>query len=85
MTDRLAPAPMENHWWQVALFLTPRGLTTSPMPHGNRTFAVNFDFVGHELTVMASDGAGGVLPLIPRSVADSTRHMLPCSPRSSFR
>jgi len=34
---RLALAPPENHWWQVALYLTPRGLTTSPMPYGTRT------------------------------------------------
>jgi hypothetical protein len=67
---RLALAPMENHWWQVALYVTPRGLTTSPMPHGDRTFAVNFDFVRHELCVTVSDGATGTLPLAPRTVAD---------------
>jgi hypothetical protein len=67
---RLALAPMENHWWQAALYVTPRGLTTSGMPHGNRTFAVNFDFVGHELSVVASDGSGATLPLVPRTVAD---------------
>jgi Family of unknown function (DUF5996) len=67
---RLAFAPMENHWWQTALYVTPRGLTTSPMPQGNRTFAVNFDFLDHELRVTTSEGAIRSLPLTPRSVAD---------------
>ncbi|MGZ8392487.1 MAG: DUF5996 family protein [Gemmatimonadales bacterium] len=67
---RLALAPMENHWWQVALYLTERGLTTSPIPSGDRTFAVDFDFLGHNLSVTTSDGSAGTLPLRPRSVAD---------------
>ncbi len=67
---RLALAPMENHWWQIAFYVTSRGLTTSPMPHGSRTFAANFDFISHELSVTASDGATGSLPLSPRPVAD---------------
>jgi len=46
---RLALAPMENHWWQVALYVTPRGLTTSAIPSGSRTFAVDFDFLDHHL------------------------------------
>ncbi len=67
---RLALAPMENHWWQVALYVTSRGLTTSAIPHDTRTFVVNFDFIDHQLTIQASDGAVGLLPLVPRSVAD---------------
>jgi hypothetical protein len=67
---RLALAPMENHWWEVALYLTPRGLTTSPMPSGTRTFAVDFDFIDHRLDVRVSDGAVSSLPLISQSVAD---------------
>jgi hypothetical protein len=67
---RLALAPMENHWWQVALYVTPRGLTTTPMPHGERTFAVDFDFIEHALWVRASDGVTRRLALAPRSVAD---------------
>ena len=50
---RLALAPMQNHWWQVTLYLTPRGLTTSPIPFGDQAFAVDFDFVAHELTLQA--------------------------------
>ena len=67
---RLALAPMENHWWQVALYLTPRGLTTSPIPEGPRTFAVDFDFLDHALHVRTSDGATGTMMLRARSVAD---------------
>jgi hypothetical protein len=67
---RLALAPMENHWWQVALYVTPRGLTTSAMPCGERTFAVDFDFIDHVLCVSVSDGATRRLELTPRSVAD---------------
>jgi hypothetical protein len=67
---RLALAPMENHWWQVALYPTSRGLTTSPMPYDGRTLQVDFDFIGHQLLAHTSDGGSAVLPLVPRSVAD---------------
>jgi hypothetical protein len=67
---RLALAPMENHWWQVALYVTPRGLTTSAIPAGTRTFAVDFDFLDHHLYVRASDGAISAVPLVAQSVAD---------------
>lgn len=67
---RLALAPMENHWWQVPLYVTPRGLTTSAIPYGDRTFMVEFDFIDHALLMQASDGATRRLPLVARSVAD---------------
>jgi hypothetical protein len=67
---RLALAPMENHWWQVALYVTPRGLTTSAIPYGERSFAIDFDFIDHKLWLRASDGAIRELPLVARSVAD---------------
>jgi hypothetical protein len=67
---RLALAPMENHWWQVVLYITPRGLTTSSMPCGGRTFSVDFDFIEHQLLFRVSDGTERTLPLIPQSVAD---------------
>jgi hypothetical protein len=70
---RLALAPLENHWWQVPLYVTPRGLTTSAMPSGNRTLAVEFDFIDHLLSFAASDGGTSVLPLVPRPVADFYR------------
>ncbi len=67
---RLALAPMQNHWWQAALYVTARGLGTSPIPHGERTFEVDFDFFDHRLLVRASDGQAGTLPLVPQTVAD---------------
>jgi len=67
---RLALAPMENHWWQVALYVTARGLTTSPMPFGERTVTVEFDFVAHTLRLLTSDGTRHAFALVPRSVAD---------------
>lgn len=47
---RLALCPKENHWWHVALHVTSRGLTTTPIPQGTRVFDVQFDFVDHRLT-----------------------------------
>jgi hypothetical protein len=67
---RLALAPMVNHWWQVAMYVTEGGLTTSPIPSGNRTFSVGFDFLKHNLSVGTSDGVTRTLALAPRSVAD---------------
>ena len=67
---RLALAPMQNHWWQVVLYVTARGLGTSPIPHAERTFEVDFDFVDHRLLVRISDGKRGTLPLVPQTVAD---------------
>jgi len=67
---RLALAPMENHWWQVALYLTTRGLTTSPMPFGTRTLEVDLDFHDHVLLARTSDGNLRSIPLEPQSVAE---------------
>ena len=67
---RLALAPPENHWWHAALYVTARGLTTSPMPSGTRTFSADFDFLDHRLSLRTSDGATRNLPLAPRTVAD---------------
>ena len=67
---RLALAPMQNHWWQVALYVTERGLATSAIPAGDRNFAVEFDFLEHNLTIRASDGENRKLALAARPVAD---------------
>jgi hypothetical protein len=67
---RLALAPMQNHWWQVVLYLTDRGLTTSPIPYEGRTFDVSFDLTNHKLIVRTSEGDLRTLPLVARSVAD---------------
>lgn len=67
---RLALAPHVNHWWQVPLYVTSRGLTTSPMPYGRRTFQVDFDFLEHKLLIETSDGDSREMRLAPRTVAD---------------
>jgi hypothetical protein len=66
---RLALAPMENHWWQVALYVSARGLTTSPMPAGDRSVEIEFDFLAHQLWVRVSDAAERSLPLTSMTVA----------------
>ncbi len=66
---RLVRTPWLNHSWHVALYVTARGLTTSPIPHDARTFQIDFDFIDHRLTVAASDGRRGVVPLEAQSVA----------------
>jgi hypothetical protein len=66
----LAQAPPLNHSWSVALLLTARGLTTHTLPHGNRTFTMEFDFLDHLLVIKTSDGAVNHVKLAPRSVAD---------------
>jgi hypothetical protein len=74
---RLANAPMMNHWWQVPLYVTSRGLTTSPMPHeSGRCFQVDFDFIDHRLLIEVSDGRTESLPLAPRAVADFYRELM---------
>jgi hypothetical protein len=66
---RLAQSPWVNHGWQVTLYVTARGLTTSPIPYGGRTFQIDFDFVNHRLILASSDGGAGGFALEPRSVA----------------
>jgi Family of unknown function (DUF5996) len=73
---RLALSPMVNHWWQVTLYVTPRGLTTSPIPYGARTFEIRFDLIDHHLTIYTSDGATRYMSLYPRSVADFYRELM---------
>jgi hypothetical protein len=73
---RLALAPRQNHWWHVPLYLTSRGLTTTPMPYGTRSFEVKFDFIDHRLVVETSDGTIRTIPLRPRSVADFYREYM---------
>jgi hypothetical protein len=66
----LAQAPPLNHSWGIALQVTARGVATRPLPHGNRSFTMEFDFIAHELVLRVSDGATRSLPLVPRTVAD---------------
>ncbi len=67
---RLALAPMVNHWWQVPLYVSGRGLTTSLMPDGPRALEMEFDFVDHHLDVRTTEGQRRRIPLEPCSVAD---------------
>src|SRR5919197_3396040 len=67
---RLAQSPWINHSWHVTLYLTARGLTTSPIPYGTRTFQVDFDFIDHQLVIQTSDGAVRIITLQPTSVSD---------------
>ena len=62
--------PWTNHSWHVTLYVTPRGLTTLAMPHGQRTLQVDFDFVDHRLLLTSSDGGSEHVDLGPMSVAD---------------
>jgi hypothetical protein len=67
---RLATAPLMNHWWHVPLYVTSRGLSTSPMAAGHRTFEVEFDFIDHMLVARTNDGRSEKMPLRPLAVAD---------------
>lgn len=67
---RLALAAPVNHWWHSTLYVTSRGLTTSPMPYRGRFVQIDFDFLAHKLKLTCSDGKGDEVALAPRSVAD---------------
>ncbi len=67
---RLTQTPWINHSWHVPLYVTARGMTTSPMPHGRRLFQIDFDFIDHRLLIEANDGMIRHMTLRARSVAD---------------
>src|SRR5215203_2243385 len=67
---RLVRSAWMNHSWHTALYVTSRGLTTSPMVHGTRTFEIEFDFLDHQLRIRDCDGGSRAVPLRPQSVAD---------------
>lgn len=67
---RLELAPKVNHWWNVSLYVSARGLTTHTIPYGKRVFEMEFDFVEHKLAIRTSDPAEKSIALAPRSVAD---------------
>jgi hypothetical protein len=66
---RLVQTPWTNHSWHVTLYVTARGLTTSPIPHGLHVFEIDFDFIDHELHIKKSNGARRALKLQPQPVA----------------
>ena len=73
---RLVQSPWVNHSWHVTLYVTSRGLTTSPIPYGARTFQIEFDFLNHHLAIQASDGRMGTFRLEPQSVATFYRRLM---------
>jgi hypothetical protein len=73
---RLALAPWTNHSWHVTLYLTARGLTTSPIPFRDRILEIRFDFVSHELRLLTSDGGLKAIPLRAQTVAQFYRGVM---------
>jgi hypothetical protein len=67
---RLKLTPWLNHSWHVTLYVSDRGLTTSPIPYGDKSFEVEFDFVAHRLRIRSGDGAEQSFALQPQTVAD---------------
>jgi len=67
---RLALCPYLNHWWEVPLYISARGLTTSPIPYASGIFEAEFDFIEHVLRLETSRGETEILELVPRSVAN---------------
>jgi Family of unknown function (DUF5996) len=67
---RMALTPLVNHWWNVTLYVTSRGLTSSPIAHGSGSFEIIFDFIEHRLRIDASDGRSEGFALAPMSVKD---------------
>ncbi|WSG59502.1 DUF5996 family protein [Nocardia sp. NBC_01730] len=66
---RLSQAPLVNHWWQVTFYVSPRGLTTSAIPHAAGSFDIEFDFIDHTLHIRSSDGRTRQVALEPKPVA----------------
>lgn len=73
---RLALTPKVNHWWNAALHVSARGLTTSAIPYGERVFEIEFDFLEHQLEIKTCDPASKIIPLGPRSVADFYQELM---------
>jgi hypothetical protein len=67
---RLALTPLENHWWNTTLYVTPRGLTTSAMSYNGRLFKIDFDFIAHLLLIETTDGPITTISLRPCSVSE---------------
>lgn len=66
---RLAQTPLVNHWWNVPLYVSPRGLTTTAMPYEDILFEMEFDFLDHKLRINCSNGSHNAVALEPKSVA----------------
>jgi hypothetical protein len=75
---RLALTPLQNHWWNVPLYVTARGLGTSAMNYGDDVLDIEFDFVAHELHLRMSSGGSQSMKLKARTVADFYKEYLGC-------
>jgi hypothetical protein len=73
---RLRESAPINHGWHSTLYVTSRGLTTSPIPHGLRTYQIDFDFIDHAMNVQVSDGKSAKFPLGPQTVAAFYRRLM---------
>jgi hypothetical protein len=73
---RMTLTPHINHWWEVPLYVSPQGLTTSAIPYANGAFEIEFDFLEHNLAIRSSDRALKYVPLYARSVADFYRELM---------
>ena len=73
---RMKLTPLVNHWWNVPLYVSARGMTTSPMPYGDRIFEIEFDFIDHKLRIACNDGALTTLELRPQTVADFYQELM---------
>jgi hypothetical protein len=73
---RLSRTPWLNHSWHATFYVTSRGLTTSPIPYGTKTFELEFDFISHHLVIRTSDGRGDEIPLGPQTVAAFYRSLM---------
>ena len=75
---RLALSPKLNHWWEVPLYVTSLGLTTSPIPYDRGIFEIQFDFIHHHLIIRTSQDTEKVMALAPRSVANFYKEFMEC-------
>jgi hypothetical protein len=73
---RLAQTPLINHWWNVPLYVSARGLTTTAMPYGEIFFEMEFDFIDHKLDITCSHGQSRSIKLEPKSVATFYRETM---------
>jgi Family of unknown function (DUF5996) len=82
---RMALTPPVNHWWHVPLYVSARGLTTSPIPAGGRNVEIVFDFLEHQLRIICSDGRRELVALRPISVAQFYRETMAALARLGVR
>lgn len=73
---RMEMTPLVNHWWNVPLYLSPRGFTTSAIPYNGGNFEIEFDFISHQLLILTGAGVIKALPLKPQTVADFYRELM---------